>query len=536
MKRTFDLLGEALEVSFQRRPFNNGDDTDGWILLEADRAVTAKVDEAARPCYVVIDDADLTSCGHSSRLTFANGAELNPMLRCRDIVAGDIASAKGLPGWLRDVTPLAFKGDSAVWAVQRRRDIVHHYVTLPPPELLDGSPLFTHFSGSQMGRLLALILFVRSIADDGGWDPPPLQASFMCDDPNLHSTSYGFIDYRQLIRHAAAGNYHVSIATIPLDTWFVHRSSSAMFRSQARQVSLLYHGNDHVSNELARSQSTASMHRVLSQAVGRIAGMEARTGLKVARVMAPPHGACNEMALGEMALLGFEAVCVSRGSLRHHNRAVAWSRTIGMNPCDRVAGLPVLPRFGLSVDWRNDVLIAALLRQAIVPMTHHQAMADGYGRLDEVASFINSLGKVAWGDMTTISRSLYARHQNSGTLTVRMLSNRISVAVPEGTTQIQAQRTRPTDRDYEMLFWRSNTGQQGWSPVVPGQDISVQEGATVEIATGSASSTRAATCAQGRRGLTPVARRLLTEGRDRVLPSIHRLSRAVRSGRLAWAR
>jgi hypothetical protein len=421
-----------------------------------------------------------------------------------------------------------------VWAIQERGHCRHYYVALAPPDLNHGEALFIHFSGQRIARLLPLVLFVHSLTDDRRWEPPPMQATFMFDDPNLHWTSYGFIDYGEMVANAIAGNYHVAVATIPLDAWFVHPPASAIFKDNSTRLSLLYHGNDHLSKELARPQPAAAMQRLLRQAVGRIARMEARTRLEVARVMAPPHGACSETAISEMARLGFEAVCVSRGSLRYHNGDAAWTRTIGMRPCDIVAGLPVIPRFGLSKNCRNDILIAALLRQPIVPMTHHQAVADGYELLDEMASFVNSLGDVTWRDMKTMSRSLYSHRQDDQALSVRMLSKRISVPVSGGTTRIRVERPwLQQDSAEEPLLWRTTTEDRRWKVASASEAIAVRGGVTIEIASGPARAAGTETHGAGPHRLTPVARRLLTEVRDRALPSIHRLAGRERSRRSA---
>jgi len=523
-KALFDALGKAFGMSFEQRAFGDDQNIDGWIVLAADRKLTSVINRATRPCYVVLDDAELLSCGTSSKVTFANRPELASVLRGRDVVADDAADAKALPHWLPGVTPLAFKAGSPIWAVQGRSDCRHHYVAQAPPELNDDEALFSHFSGQRIARLLPLVLFLRALADQQCWEPPPLQAAFMFDDPNLHWTSYGFIDFAEMVRHAVEGRYHVSMATIPLDGWFVHQPTSAIFKENTRWISLLCHGNDHVSKELARYQSAEAMRRMLGEALGRIARLEARTGLDVARVMAPPHGACSETALSGMAHLGFEAVCVSRGSLRHHNPAAAWTRTIGMRPCDIVAGLPIIPRFGLTKNCHNDILIAALLRQPIVPMTHHQAVAEGYGLLDETASFVNSLGEVAWRDMKTISRSLYSHRQDAGTLCVRMLSKRVSVPVPAGTTQIQVQPPRSEESAEGALFWRTMGDDRGWTVASGREPIAVQGGTTVEFAPDPVGAIR--TDPQSARpSLAPAARRLLTEVRDRALPSIRRIAR-----------
>jgi hypothetical protein len=532
-KPTFDALGEALNVSFEKRAFGDDRNLDGWIVLAADRKFASEIGRATRPCYVVFDKTELTPQGTSSKITFANRSELTSILRGRDITAEDAVGAKALPRWLQNVVPLAFKDGSAVWAIQNQGDCRHQYVALPPPELNDGEALFTHLSGQRLARLLPLVLFVRALAEDKRWEPPPLQATFMFDDPNLHWTSYGFVDYDEMARRAAAGNYHVSIATIPLDAWFVHPPTRAIFKEYSDRMSLLYHGNDHLSRELARAQSPESLQRLLCQAAGRIASMETRTGLEVARVMAPPHGACGEAALSEMARLGFEAVCVSRGSLRHYNSGASWTRTIGMRPCDIVAGLPVIPRFGLSKNCRNDILIAALLRQPIVPMTHHQGVADGYHLLDEMASFAHSLGEVAWRDMKTISRSLYSQRREDGILWVSMLSTRVSVPVPPDITGIQVKSPRIKDSAEGRLFWRTIGEGRRWKLVSGDETIAVQGGAPIEIAVSPIRATRTPTHSAGKPRLAPAARRLLTEVRDRALPSIHRIARRRHSSGLA---
>jgi hypothetical protein len=525
----FNVLGAALGVSFVERTFEDDRNIDGWILLEADRKLVSDSRRATRPCYVVLDEAELMPCGTSPKVTFSKHPELPTVLRGEEVTADDASGAKSLPHWISDGVPAAFKEAAPVWTICQTRDGHHHYSALQPPTLDDGDALFIHLSGQRMARLLPLVLFVRSLAEDQAWEPPPLQASFMVDDPNLHWRSYGFINYRNMVEHAQAGGYHVSVATIPLDAWLVHPATSAIFKENTDRLSLLFHGNDHVSQELARARSPEATGHLLRRAIARISRMEARTGLDVSRVMAPPHGACSETALSEMAGLGFEAACVSPGSLRYHNGGAAWTRGIGLTPCDIVAGLPVIPRFGLSKVCRNDILIAALLRRPIVPMTHHHAVADGYDLLDETASFVSSLGRVAWRDMKTISRSLYLQRQDDRTRYVRMLSKRVTVPAREGTTHIRVERPWLEDASEEALFWRVVGADGHWRVAVRPEGISVDDGATIEIASGSTGTTGTGTYSAESPRLAPVARRLLTEARDRALPSIHRIARLGKS-------
>jgi hypothetical protein len=192
-----------------------------------------------------------------------------------------------------------------------------------------------------------------------------------------------------------------------------------------------------------------------------------------------------------------------------------------MKPCDIVAGIPVIPRFGLTQNCHNDILVAALLRQPIVPMTHHQAFAGGFGLLDDTAAFVNSLGGVAWGDMTSIARSLYSHRHSGRVLSVRMWSKRISVRVPHETSEIHVERPWLEQSNEEPLYWRGSD--RSWMAVPSAGIITVPAGATVEIASGRSDAHRAHPRGGSPR-LAAVARRFLTEARDRALPSIHRIA------------
>ena len=132
-----------------------------------------------------------------------------------------------------------------------------------------------------------------------------------------------------------------------------------------------------------------------------------------------------------------------------------------MRPCESIAGLPVIPRFGLSNHCHNDILVAALLDQPIVPMTHHQAVADGYALLDEAASFINSMGRVVWRDLKTISRSMYSRKDDNGRLRVKMLSKRSASPFRPAPRRFKSRARavrRPANRCYGGERERSTTG------------------------------------------------------------------------------
>jgi len=178
-----------------------------------------------------------------------------------------------------------------------------------------------------------------------------------------------------------------------------------MFRELRSRLSLLIHGNNHTKGELGRRYTGAQRVFLLRQAIQRIERLESRSGLAVSRAMVPPHGACSEEMLAALPICGFEAACISHGSLRAHNKSAAWAKTLGYRPYEIVRGCPVLPRWGFSGDVKNAILLAAYLKQAIILRGHHQDLKDGPKVLDDLAGFVNGLGSVKWMNMTDLVRS-----------------------------------------------------------------------------------------------------------------------------------
>jgi hypothetical protein len=319
-------------------------------------------------------------------------------------------------------------------------------------------------------------------------------------------------------------NYHVCFATIPLDAWYVHKPTVLLFQQYRDQLSLLIHGNDHIAQELAKHYADDEQNRNLRQAIRRIDEFERRSGVEVSRVMAPPHGACSEITLGEMAKLGFEAACISRGSLRYYNGRAAWLPTLGMSPSDIIGGLPVFPRFPLSMNCQNSILIAALLNQPIIAVGHHNDLAEGLQILADLAKFANSLGTLHWADMKRISRSHYARRFDGHILRVRMYTRHISIQVPEGINQIWVERTKLQTAESMLVVWRLQHKGLEWNNSYLDKPIPVIPGQRIEIASKPPTPPSLETIDVGKLHLWPVVRRQLTEARDRVAPVLRRIS------------
>ncbi len=362
---------------------------------------------------------------------FASDPRLKPILRGRNLPDESDLAAPAIPSDSNQVV-LARRAGCPVWIKRVTAGGEIDWIANPLPVLLPDQNLSLHLHRSRFLPLLPLLHWLDEVTVGWGWGRPPLRAAFMFDDPNLRSCTYGFIDYRELAAEAQTQGYHVSMATIPIDVGRIDPRAAALFRENAQSLSLLVHGNDHTHQELAGDYSSARRNALVAQALRRIERLERQANLRVSRVMAAPHGACNEPMARSLAAHGFESACISRGSLAAHNRGTRWPDAFGLQLAEVLGGsLPVFPRFRLARNCEPDVVLAAFLGQAIIPVGHHQDVRAGLDILGEVAAMINRLGPVNWGDLATISRAHFLHRCEGRSWFVRLYARVVELVVPE---------------------------------------------------------------------------------------------------------
>jgi hypothetical protein len=522
-RRMFDALGKLFGICFEARNFGSESGVDAWVFPEINPETILPIRNSQIPSYAVISEKYLISCDESKVIKFNQHPSIPDILQNIEISSDEAITLKGLPETMSGMSTIAAKAGSTIWAVQDISRHFQHYVTLSIPELEKDEPIFHYFNGNQFIALLPLLTFLQQLTDDSRWIPPPLQACFMFDDPNLHWPTYGFINFLEMARHADQHNYHSSFATIPFDAWYVHKQTANLFHKYRNRISLLMHGNDHITDELGRKTNIEERSRTLRQALSRIEKFEKCANVAVARVMAPPHGACSEETLNEMALLGYEGACISRGSLEHHNRNANWTRTMGMSPSDIICGLPVIPRFRISSDCQNAILVAALLHQPIIPVGHHRDVADNMDLLADLSSFINSLGHVRWTNMTDISRANYAKFIDGDILHLKMYSKLIDVLIPDGINHIVVERPWLEEETKESLFIKTSSNQKNVQVDVK-QSIAVSPGQQIQVISSQNSQLQCNYDAINKFKFWPIMRRLITESRDRLAPKLRHIA------------
>jgi hypothetical protein len=326
-----------------------------------------------------------------------------------------------------------------VWTAFRIEGVRQDICWSPYPWIKEGDCAFNHLNDSRFMNLLPLLEWFRWISNYQRWKQPPLRACFILDDPNLHAARYGFIAFDRLADEGKRYNYHTSFATIPLDSYYVNEAAARIFRKNAANLSFLVHGNNHTYRELAERQDVTRQLALMRQAMQRIRRLEQTTGLTISKIMAPPHGVCSAMSMNAMMDAGFEGVCVSHGSVWTGNPNADWTISLGAFPATMIDGFPVIPRFGLDSGQENNILLAAYLDQPIVLVGHHWDLAGGVDILSSAATFINSLGRVDWSNMTAIARSNYRYDVQGECMRIQAFSRAITVQTPQNIGKIHVE-------------------------------------------------------------------------------------------------
>ncbi len=346
----------------------------------------------------------------------------------------------------------------------------------------------------------------------------------MFDDPNLHWKTYGYVKYGELANHAARHNYHVSFAMVPMDGWYVHAETARIFRENKRWLSLLIHGNNHTSFELTQKHSDGMYQATAVQALQRIERFEKTSGIEVSRVMAAPHGACSHDMATALLQTGFEAACISRGSIMARNPDSVWPVTIGLNPAEFLGeGLPVIPRILLQRECELNMILAAFLGQPIIPVGHHEGLAGGLDLLRELAETINATGDVQWMDMGSISRSNFCTRREGDILHVKMYSRRIRLNVPEGVRLLYVHRPWLDEGVPEGLVLQNGNTDSVQFASYQGEAVPIESCTEIDLISAHPNLVNHGSVPLPRTPLWAIARRQLCEARDRLKPITDRL-------------
>jgi hypothetical protein len=390
-----------------------------------------------------------------------------------------------------------------------------------PRELEEDESLRDRVKTGHFVDAVPLIHFLRELSKRRVRVSPPLRAAFVLDDPNLHWHTYGYVDFGSMARHAREHGYHVAIATVPLDAWFVSRRAAEMFRTEHDVLSLSIHGNNHVRQELGRDMSPNDRYRTAAEALERMQSLERRTGIHVSRVMVAPHETCTPSMMRALAASGFEALCFAWRVRRTPQHPLA-----GFRMADVVeGGLPLIPRQPAS-SLDDEFVFRAFLDQPLVFGGHHQDVADQMRLLEDVATAVNGLGTVQWLPLDAIARQSCRVWSTGATAEIELFARRVRLDVPEGVDRLTVSLAALDDENpWERVVVR---GREGDRELALGEEVGVVEGETIDVVLRRVDA-EVKDAVGPRAALWPIVRRAAVEARDRTTPALTRLRRRLRA-------
>jgi hypothetical protein len=422
---------------------------------------------------------------------------------------------------------LATTGGRPVWARCTGAGGDREIASADVPVLGEREFLRDHLTAGRFWSLLPLVHFLKRVSGGVAVRPRALDACFIIDDPNPRLGSYGHVGFAELARDAREHGYHVAVATIPLDLVLPGRRAAGVFREHPGELSLVVHGNDHVRRELEGPASPAAADRIVRSATARVARFERTAGLRVERIMCPPHGACGAPMLGALFRGGFLGLAASRpfpwDAFADHAR---W-RLGGWLPAQLAGGgLPVVSRYLLTRNL-DDLVFRAFLDQPLILYCHHSDLRDGLAPFHAAVARAAGIGNVRWVSLASITRRNAVCTVRGGVAAVAVYSRDLRIPRPRAST-------------IRLQVPRVFGGSDPLPIAVDGRRYDVPAAsdggyALVTDPSDAAGELRVRICGGGEAGAArfrdwrptawPLARRMLTESRDRALPVVHALRR-----------
>ncbi len=517
-KRLFSLLSDLFKVRFEGVIGGARDGVAGVIVLDGERPSINWSSVEAGHVYIAGRRARTERLNDQATVRFTDSCQLPACLRGLTLEAAEAGDAYPLDESTGEV--LASVGDLPVWTLSRSNGYICHRVSLPLPELTADQCVSDFLNGDRFLRLLPLFHFLRCAVGPSAWSPPPLRACVVIDDPNLHWTSYGRIKYRRLVTWAKETQFHVSVATIPLDALWFSGAAARLFRENEKWLSLVVHGNDHSVQELARPLPESARVAVIARALQRVEALERKAGVRVARVMVPPHGDCTEAYMRVMVRLGFEGMTTTRRVLWGFNPLAYKPAWASLDLADSLADhFPVLMRFQFnSADAPARIAISAFLGQPLIPYGHHNDFEGDASSFLHTIAAINRLPGVKWMNPAEILRSNFYHRLKGDTLHIKMFSRKVCVELPEGARQLKVELAISANGSADRIAF-SLKQPQGW---IRGQGslrdpMPCKDGREAVLELTASDGLDPNLVRTGRTPLKAVLRRAATELRDRLL-------------------
>ena len=235
--------------------------------------------------------------------------------------------------------------------------------------------------------------------------------------------------------------------------------------------------------------------------------------------MVPPHEACSQATLSGLRRCGFEAITMTRPypwvEFEPHSwlaRPEGTGALVGWGPAELVEGVPVLLRHPIAGRSTAELTLRAFLDQPLILYGHHEDVLGGPDALLEAVEEVNRLGPTSWCSPSEIAATSFETRRSGSRLAVRLLTRKAQIEVPAEVEELTIELpTVGIEPDRQTLS-------VGGEEVDPGKPLTVEPGASLEITLSPLDAIDPASVPAPPRRPLAVARRLASEGRDRLRP------------------
>jgi hypothetical protein len=240
--------------------------------------------------------------------------------------------------------------------------------------------------------------------------------------------------------------------------------------------------------------------------------------------MCPPHGRCSPEVLAALFRWDYDGLAAAYPFPWETFTDQRDWRLAGWLPAQLAGGgLPVLPRHPLGASL-DDLVFRAFLDQALIVYCHHTDFRVGLRSIHAAAERVAKVGEVRWMSLVSIARANAMIHVDPAVTTVitysrdlhipRPAAKSLRIAIPRIFGGDHATRLEidghPLDAELD--------GSRQRSLAVPDQPC----GDKLRIRLEAQSSLPTMSMRDWRPRAWPLARRAMTEARDRALPHVRR--------------
>ena len=268
-------------------------------------------------------------------------------------------------------------------------------------------------------RVIPAAMFLRHALGRHRWHRPQPSASFIIDDLLLKET-YGFLNYRQLLRATSDQSFAATIAFIPYNFRRSQASVVDLFRSHPNRLSLCIHGCDHTGGEFATTNLLA-LNAMARLADDRMRAHEKTTALPYGKIMVFPQGRFSAASLKALQSNGYMAAVNT--SPIPEDSAPGDDLTLGEwldVAVTRYHGFPLFVRRypGELVNFAFDLFFG----KTLLIVEHHTAFKHGYRDIAAFVAALNSLNPhLRWAGLReALSHSYLQRDLSNDTVGVRL--------------------------------------------------------------------------------------------------------------------